>query len=202
MENAELLNSIVGFDQRLLLCINSHNSPMFDELMYIISGTVVWVPLYLTILASVAVKYRKQFLVVLPFIILAIAVADLSSVHLFKNTVQRLRPCHEPALEGLVHIVRGKCGGDYGFVSSHAANCFSAATISSLLLRKRWFTIAITCWAAVIGYSRIYLGVHYPGDVICGATLGCSVAWGAFFLYKTCERITAHRTLFSKKLKT
>ncbi|MDR2887221.1 MAG: phosphatase PAP2 family protein [Bacteroidales bacterium] len=202
MENNELLN-IISLDQQLLLYINSLNSPFWDEVMYVISGSLVWVPLYLAILTFTAIRYRKKFFVILPFIILAIALADLSSVHLFKNIVQRLRPCHEPALEGLVHIVRGKCGGAYSFVSSHAANCFCAATVSSLFLGKRWFSTAMVCWAAIIGYSRIYLGVHYPGDVICGAALGFIVGWGVFRLYEIADvRVFSHSAYFTTSMKT
>jgi undecaprenyl-diphosphatase len=141
--------------------------------------------------------------VILFFIILGIALADLSSVHLFKNVFQRPRPCHEPALEGLVHIVRGKCGGMYGFVSSHAANCFDAAAISGALIRKKWFSVSIACWAAVIGYSRIYLGVHYPGDVVCGAALGAIIGWGVFRLYKAADvRILSKKEYFNRNIET
>jgi undecaprenyl-diphosphatase len=152
--------------------------------MYTISGTFIWAPLYLAIMIYLGIKHKRKALVMLLFIILGVILADRGSVLLFKDVFQRLRPCHEPVLEGLVHIVKGKCGGMYGFVSSHAANCFYAATISSLLIRKRWFSISIICWAAIISYSRIYLGVHYPGDVICGTIFGAFMGWGVFKLYE------------------
>jgi undecaprenyl-diphosphatase len=152
--------------------------------MYAISGIIIWVPLYMAILIFLGVKNKKKFYVILFFIILGVILSDKGSVHLFKNVFQRLRPCHEPALSGLVHIVKGKCGGMYGFLSSHAANCFYAATISSLLIRKKWFSISMICWAAIISYSRIYLGVHYPGDVICGAVFGALIGWSIFKLYE------------------
>jgi len=152
--------------------------------MYAISGTLIWAPLYLALLIFLAIKYKKRFFVILLLLVLGVFFADTGSVKLFKNVFERLRPCHEPALEGLVHIVNGRCGGMYGFVSSHASNCFFAATISGLLIRKRWFSISMICWAAIIGYSRIYLGVHYPGDIICGAAFGALVGWGIFKLYE------------------
>ena len=151
--------------------------------MSAISGTLIWSPLYLAILIYLAIRHKRKFFVILLFIVVGVVIADQSSVHLFKNVFQRLRPCHEPALEGLVHIVK-RCGGDYGFVSSHATNCFYAAVISGLFVRKKWFSISILCWAAIIGHSRIYLGVHYPGDVICGAALGALIGWGVFKLYE------------------
>ena len=190
---------IIRLDQQLLLFINSHNSPFWDEIMYSISGLLIWIPLYLAILTFLGFKYKRKFIVILLFIILGVALSDQISVQLFKNIFQRLRPCHEPALEGLVHIVKGKCGGMYGFVSSHAANCFYAAVISSLLIRKKWFSISIICWAAIIGYSRIYLGVHYPGDVICGAALGSLIGLIVFKLYEiTDAKIFYKKTYFNQ----
>ena len=193
---------IVRLDQQLFLYLNSLNSPFWDEVMYAISGVIIWVPLYLAILTYLGFKYKRKFWVVLFFIILGVTLADQISVKLFKYTFERLRPCHEPALEGLVHIVRGKCGGQYGFVSSHAANCFYAAIMSGLLVRKRWFSISMICWAAVIGYSRIYLGVHYPGDVICGSALGILIGWSIFKLYElTDTKFISKRPYFNRDTK-
>jgi undecaprenyl-diphosphatase len=184
-------------DQQLFLFLNSINSPFFDQVMHGISGRIIWVPLYLAILIYLGVKYKKKFLVILLFIILAATLADQFSV-IVKNIVLRLRPCHEPSLAGLVHIVRGECGGMYSFVSSHATNSFDVALLSLLFIRKRWFSISIVIWALVIGYSRIYLGVHYPGDVICGSILGSLVGWGCYSLYVlTDNRILKNREYFN-----
>ena len=174
---------IENLDQQLLLFLNSLNSPFWDQVMYAISGKLIWAPLYLAIMIYLGVKYRRKFFVILFFIVLGITLADQISVHLFKNVFQRLRPCHEPELEGLVHLVKGECGGLYGFVSSHATNSFYVACFSLLFIKKRWFTISIVLWASVVGYSRIYLGVHYPGDVVCGSILGAMVGWGIYKLY-------------------
>jgi undecaprenyl-diphosphatase len=175
-------------DQQLLLFINSHNSPFWDTVMYTLSGRVIWAPLYLAILIYLGVRYKRKFLVILIFIILAVSMADQFSVQLFKNVFHRLRPCHEPSLQGLIHLVNGECGGLYGFVSSHASNSFNVALLSLMFIRKRWYTISIITWASVIGYSRIYLGVHYPGDVICGAMLGALIGWGCYKLYEMTDR--------------
>jgi undecaprenyl-diphosphatase len=153
-----------------------------DPVMYAISGRIIWIPLYLAILVYLGITYKRRFLIILIFIILAATLADQSSV-LIKNIVHRLRPCHEPALAGLVHILKGECGGVYCFVSSHATNSFDVALLSLLFIKKRWYSISIVIWALVIGYSRIYLGVHYPGDVICGSVLGAFIGWSMYQLY-------------------
>jgi undecaprenyl-diphosphatase len=174
---------MLELDQKLLLLINSHNTPFWDQLMHNLSGKLIWAPVYLVIFVYLAIRYKRKFLVILLFIILAVTLADQISVQLFKNTFMRLRPCHEPALQGLLHLYNGECGGQYGFVSSHASNSFNIAILTLLFIRKRWYTISILLWAIVICYSRVYLGVHYPGDVICGGLLGAAVGWGCYKLY-------------------
>lgn len=174
-------------DQQVFLFLNSLNSPFWDKVMYTISLILVWVPLYLAILIYLGFRYKKKLLVILLFIILAVTLTDQTAL-LFKNTVERLRPCHEPSLEGLVHLVKGRCGGKYGFVSSHAANAFNVALISLMFIRRRWYSISIIIWAAVVGYSRIYLGVHYPGDVLCGSILGAFIGWGIYRLYDLTDK--------------
>ena len=174
-------------DQQLFLFLNSLNSPFWDRVMFIISTVIVWVPLYLAILIFLGFRFKRKFLVILVFVIIAVTLTDQIAL-LIKNAVDRLRPCHEPALSGLVHLVNDRCGGMYGFVSSHAANSFNVALFSLNFIKKRWFTISIIIWAFVVGYSRIYLGVHYPGDVLCGSLLGAFVGWSMYRFYELTDK--------------
>jgi undecaprenyl-diphosphatase len=174
-------------DQQLFLFLNSIHSPFWDQVMYIISAKVTWIPLYFAILTALGFRYKRKLLVIILMAIIAITLSDQLSV-LIKNGFQRPRPCHEPSLDGLVHIVKGQCGGLYGFISSHASNSFMVALLSLLLIKRRWFSYSMIIWAAVVSYSRIYLGVHYPGDVICGAIFGGVVGWGIYLLYKFTDR--------------
>jgi len=116
-------------------------------------------------------------------LLITIAIADLSSVHLFKEVFKRLRPCHNPEFFNIIHIVKNHCGGNYGFVSSHSANFFSLAFFASFIIKKQWFSFLAFSIAILIAYSRIYLGVHYPADVFGGAILGIFVAFIVFKIY-------------------
>jgi undecaprenyl-diphosphatase len=184
-------------DQKLFLFLNSINSPFWDEVMHALSGKLIWAPLYLAILIWMGYKYKRKFLVIILFIILAAILADQSSVFI-KNIVQRLRPCYEPALQGLVHQYNGECGGKFSFVSSHAANSFNVALLSLMFIRVRWYSISIIVWALIVGYTRIYLGVHFPGDVICGSILGAFIGWVVYKLYELTDiKILQKKAYFS-----
>ena len=118
-------------------------------------------------------------------ITLTIVLADQITSTLMKPYFARLRPSHEPLLQSLIHIVDGYKGAKYGFASSHAANTFGAATFFFLLLRKNYKWIGlIFLWAAVATYSRIYLGVHYPGDIVVGGFVGALAGYGSFALFR------------------
>jgi undecaprenyl-diphosphatase len=180
-----MINQLEHLDQQLFLFLNSLNSAFLDPVMYALSGKLIWVPLYIAILVFMffSLKDRKKFYLLLLFIVLAVLITDQGSVFI-KNIVRRPRPCHEPLIDGLVHIVNGKCGGMFGFVSSHAANAFNVALVSLLIIKRRAYTVFIIVWAFVVGYTRVYLGVHYPGDVLSGSVYGALVGWGVIELYK------------------
>jgi len=175
---------ILQIDKQIFLAINGWHNEVWDGIMWWISGKTTWWPFYLLLLTYMGWKKKWQLLPIILFIALVITMTDQTSVHLFKNVFLRLRPCHEPSLEGLVHLVNNKCGGQYGFISSHAANTFGVAFLTLLWIRERWFTAVMVSWALLVAYSRVYLGVHYPGDVLIGAIWGAGCGWLLYLLFR------------------
>lgn len=178
-----MLSTLNDLDTKLFLFLNGLHSETFDTIMVWISGKTTWWPFYLLLLLYLGWTRRWQLAPIVVFIALAVTLADQASVHLFKEVFERLRPCKEPDLQEIVHLVNGRCGGMYGFVSSHAANTFAVAMLLLLIVRKGWFTALMLTWALVVGYSRIYLGVHYPGDIVGGAILGLVCGWLIYLLF-------------------
>ncbi len=150
-----------------------------------LSNTFIWIPLYLLIIFLIIRHYKYDSILILVFAIVTLAICDQTASHLIKLLVERLRPSHEPALIGLVHLSKAGAGGQYGFVSSHTANAIGLAVYFALVLDKSFKKLKyiIFIWAILVSYSRIYNGVHYPGDVLCGAILGSVISYLMFKLY-------------------
>jgi undecaprenyl-diphosphatase len=196
-----MLEKLIRWDMDLLLWLNGHHSPAFDEIMWYVSNPLIWMPAYLYILYLCIAYYKKQTWYILLFTAVLVLVTDTVSVHLFKDLFMRLRPSHEPLLEGLVHNVRDYKGGDYGFVSSHACNYFGIAVFFSVLFARnlRFFTLISLFCVLLISYSRIYLGVHYPGDIICGAILGAGIGFGFGKLFLYFSKFLVHKKQISSE---
>lgn len=167
------MNDLIHIDQTWLLAINNCHATWADTLFWWVSDRFIWLPLYAVLVGLIFWRFGwKKALWILFGFAVAVGLSDWVSSGLIKPWVARLRPTHEPALEGLVHIVKGYTGGLYGFVSSHAANTMACALLFSLIWRKKIATCLMMTWVALNCYSRMYLGVHYPGDIMGGLLVG------------------------------
>ena len=183
-----MIEWLESIDREIVLAVNGMHSPFLDELMWLISGRLTWVPLYLYLFFIVLKKIgSKKAVVFLVFVLLSVAFSDLISVHLFKNVFLRYRPSHNLLIMDQLHFYQeahGKFyrGGEYGFISSHAANFFAIITCVSLLFgeKKRKLKFILIAIGLIICLSRIYLGVHYLSDVLVGALVGSLVAFLLF----------------------
>lgn len=180
----EFILWLSDIDARLLLIVNGAHSPFFDSVMWCISGRWIWVPFY-AVLAYLLFRRMswKRASICLVTIGLIILAADQTCATLMRPEIGRLRPANlNNPLSSFVHVVNGYRGGRYGFPSCHAANTFALAVFMSLVIRHKWFTVMMFSWAFIVSYSRMYLGVHYFGDLFCGATIGSLFAVLFYYL--------------------
>lgn len=180
-----MLEALENLDRSLFIYLNSKHSGFWDVIMVAVSERVFWIPFYILIVGYIIYTYRIKGLILLALLGVTVIAADQISASLIKPYFARLRPCHELSLENLINVVDG-CGGKFGFLSSHATNFFALAVYLNLTLSKKYkyFKIFLLIWAAFISYSRVYLGVHYPGDIISGALLGTLLAYLFSKIYK------------------
>lgn len=177
-----MLETVIDWDYQLFSLINGSGPAIFDQLMVLLSDRHVWIPLYLWIIFKLTEQYGHQVLWVLIPIILAVTISDQFTSSFMKPFFERLRPCRDPILTDSVVVV-SRCGGKYGFASSHAANTMALASFCWLYFRNR-FALIIIGWATLVGLSRIYLGVHFPGDVLVGAMVGFMATVICYMLLK------------------
>lgn len=180
----EFILWLSDIDARLLLIVNGAHSPFFDAVMWCISGRWIWIPFY-AVLAYLLFRRMswKRASICLVTIGLIILAADQTCATLIRPEIGRLRPANlNNPLSSFVHVVNGYRGGRCGFPSCHAANTFALAVFMSLVIRHKWFTVMMFSWAFIVSYSRMYLGVHYFGDLFCGATIGSLFAVLFYYL--------------------
>lgn len=178
------MERLLELDLEVFLRLNGMHTPLLDTLMVFASSKTAWVPFYVLLVAWV--WWRKGWRYAIWLLVgagLCVLLSDRISVLAFKDTVRRLRPCHYlPTLGISVHIPDGEgCWGQYGFVSSHATNVFSVAFFLSLLARRGWLTGVMLVWASWVSVSRVFVGVHYPLDVLCGGLLGALIGLTVYF---------------------
>ncbi|MEQ9427016.1 MAG: phosphatase PAP2 family protein [Cyclobacteriaceae bacterium] len=175
-----MLEKLLELDQNILLWLNGLNSPAVDPMMIFITNKYTWIPLYFLILYQIIKQYGKSSFEVLIVLIIMIVITDQLTSSLMKPLIGRLRPCHDAFLQSIIHSPNG-CGGLYSFVSGHSANSFALAVfVTKLLKSKAWNWLFL--WASVVAYSRVYLGVHFPGDILFGGVVGMLIGFGASWL--------------------
>ena len=202
----DMLEQLLHIDTEILLAINGWHAPWADTLMWIVSAKTTWIPLYLLLIGLLVWRYRQPAptpikwlqkvpacVVMIVVIALAVGAADFIASGILKDWVARPRPSRVPELEGVLHLVNGYKSGQYGFVSSHAANTMAVALLFSLIWRNKIATVGLMLWVAANCYSRMYLGVHYPTDILGGLIVGSLVAVGGYWLLGRCRLVERNR---------
>ena len=181
------MEAIINFDKEVFLFLNQLNHPYLDQLMEWITFKWTWVPLYAFLIIKIYLRFKSNSLPVIIALVCLVVVTDQLSSGFLKPFFERIRPCHEEQLSGLINQVV-PCGGQFSFVSGHAANSFALAIFIWLSFGKAWHWIIL--WATLVAYSRVYVGVHYPLDIIFGAFLGAGIGYTIFwFLNRINQRI-------------
>ncbi len=191
----ELLQTLIDLDTNLLLWFNSMHSPFWDNFMTLYTHRFIWIPFYASFLYVMFRNFPwKANLTCLLVITLIVLICDQTASGLLKPMIGRLRPANlDNPISPMVHIVNGYRGGRYGFPSSHAANAWSMAFFAHYLVRRNKLTVFLFCWALVMSYTRIYLGVHYPGDILVGIIIGFLTASLCYYIFQLARGEDTHR---------
>jgi undecaprenyl-diphosphatase len=174
------MESLLSWDSSLFLHLNSIHSGWWDTAMLFFTRKESWLPLYLILFILIVRNFKDKSWLIILFLILGLVCCD-QVCNVIKLLVHRYRPGNDPVIGKLTHIVLRK-GGDYGFPSSHAANTFYMMVFTGYLFRNRISLIVMLVWALTVSYSRIYVGAHYPLDLLAGWSIGIAAAWGFYRL--------------------
>ena len=185
------LNWVQNVDRAALLAVNGSDSLFLDAVVHVLTTATTWIPLYLSLFYLVVRNNNtvKRIVIIVGCAGLCILFAGAVDDLIVKPTVARWRPTHDPVIGTLVDVVNGYRGGKYGFFSAHACNTFSIAIFFSWLVRSNVLSFTLILWSLVNCWTRLYLGVHFPGDILVGLTWGFIVGTSVYFFYL---RVTRH----------
>ena len=179
------MEELIQFDKHLLLMLNGSDSVFLDYVVMTLTNAKTWIPLYLA-LFYVVIKSnmtKKDILFIVAAAGFCVLCAGGFDDSIVKPLVARWRPTHDPQIGMMIDTVDNYRGGNYGFFSAHASNTFSIALFFSLLMRRRWLVVTLVCYSLVNCWTRLYLGVHYPGDITVGLIWGSIVGYCVYRLY-------------------
>lgn len=180
-----MLDHLLSFDRDVTLFINGSDNIFWDQVIFVATSTWTWVPMGLVMLWILWKNLSpRQFAFAVGCLALAVLISDQLSSAVFKPYFQRWRPSQDPALLFLVDLVHDYRGGRFGFFSAHASNTFSVATFLACLIRNRKLNILIFSWSVVNCYTRLYLGVHYMGDILVGTCFGLLIGATLAYYYR------------------
>lgn len=185
MAGEGFLNWLQNVDRAALLAVNGSNSLFLDSVVHVLTTATTWIPLYLSLFYIVVKNHNtvQRIAIIVGCAGLCILFAGAMDDLIVKPTVARWRPTHDPVIGTLVDVVDGYRGGKYGFFSAHACNTFSIAIFFCWLVRSKVLSFTLVLWSFVNCWTRLYLGVHFPGDILVGLTWGFTVGTSVYFFY-------------------
>lgn len=199
------IDNIVAWDRAVVSTVNTWHTPFGDHFFWLISETAVWAPAAIALLVLLIRNKKIESLWIITAIALMFVFVDQIAAEVIKPLVGRPRPTHDMLLIPVLETVGGYRGGNYGFVSNHAANVFAFATFTSLLFKHKGYGLCIYAWAVLVSFSRLYLAVHFLTDLICGAMFGSLSAYAFYQLYAkivytNTERYNINKYQYTKSL--